>query len=70
MISMAEVKLRAARETWEEAKKAWQQALADVNVAKTEWEQAQAEFYGDRNVMVSAAGCGGCTGCSTGKGCH
>ena len=70
MISMAEVKLRAAREEWELAKKAWQQSLANVNVAKGEWEKAQAEFYGDRQVMASAAGCGSCNGCSTGKGCH
>lgn len=68
MISMAEVKLRAARDTWEQAKKAWQQSLADVNVAKQEWEQAQSEFYGDRNAMTSAAGCGNCTGCATGIG--
>ena len=34
------------------------------------WEKAQAEFYGDRQVMASAAGCGSCNGCSTGKGCH
>lgn len=69
MISMAEVELRAARTEWLAAKAKWVQSLADVNKAKTEWEAAQEKFYGDRNVMSSAAGCGGCSGCGTGKGC-
>ena len=63
MMTMAEVKFRAAKQTWEEAKVAWQLALAEVNVAKTEWESAQAEFFGSKSAMTSAAGCGSCTGC-------
>ncbi len=69
MISMAELNLRAAKDTWETAKAAWQQSLKDVNEAKLEWERAQTAFYGNVNVMSSAASCGGCTGCNTGKGC-
>lgn len=68
-MTMAELKLRTAHTAWLEAKAVWQKSLADVNIAKTEWEQAQAEFYGDRSVMTSAASCGGCTSCTTG-GCH
>jgi hypothetical protein len=69
MISMAEIELRVAHEEWIKAKAAWVKALADVNVAKTEWEAAQAKFYGGNNAMGSAAGCGSCSGCSTGRGC-
>lgn len=71
MMTMAELNLRAAKDSWDKAKKAWQQSLVDVNEAKVDWEKAQAEFYGDRNVMTSAASCGssgGCNGCSSG-GC-
>lgn len=67
MISMAELNLRAAKDSWDKAKAAWQQSLKDVNEAKVEWEKAQAEFYGNVQVMSSAASCGSCTGCSTGK---
>lgn len=70
MMTMAEVKMRVAHMEWLEAKKAWGQALANINVAKVNWESAQAEFYGTSNAMSNAAGCGGCNGCSTGKGCQ
>lgn len=62
MISMAEIKMRAAHTDWLEAKQAWSKALQAINVAKREWEEAQHEFYGDRNAMTSAASCAGCTG--------
>lgn len=69
MMTIAEAKMRTAHTEWLTAKAAWTKSLVDINKAKQEWEQAQAEFYGDTNVMSSAAGCGSCTGCSTGKGC-
>jgi len=66
LISIAEVELRAAHTDWQEAKAKWSQALADINEAKRTWEQAQAKFYQDKNIMTSAAGCGGCIGRRTG----
>jgi hypothetical protein len=66
MMTMAEIELRAAHEDWIKAKIAWQAALQAINDAKKDWEEAQAKFYGDRNVMSSA--CAGCTGCGLNKG--
>lgn len=71
MMTMAELNLRAAKDTWEKAKLAWQQSVMNINAAKIEWQNAEAEFYGERNVMSSAASCGtsgGCSGCTSG-GC-
>jgi hypothetical protein len=62
MMTMAEVKMRAAHADWLEAKRQWTEALKAINIAKTEWEIAQHEFYGDYNAMTSVAGCAGCTG--------
>ena len=70
MMTIAEAKLRTARVGWVQAKQAWGEALAAINAAKMEWELAQDEFYGSKNAMSTAAGCGSCTGCSTGKGCQ
>jgi hypothetical protein len=68
MISMAEVKLRAANAEWEQAKRDWTVALSIINRAKLDWQLAQDEFFGEIKI-ASAAACGGCTGCSTGGGC-
>jgi hypothetical protein len=65
MMTLAEVNMRVAHNEWLEAKRQWALALQAINIAKSEWEQAQAEFYGDRQAMTSAANCGSCTGCST-----
>jgi hypothetical protein len=70
MMTIAEVKMRAAHADWLLAKQAWGAALTAINAAKLEWENAQAEFYGSKNAMSTAAGCGSCTGCSTGRGCQ
>lgn len=70
MISIAEVEFRAAYTDWEQAKKNWTAALSVINRAKMDWENAQLKFFGNVNVMSSAASCGsGCGGCSTG-GCN
>jgi len=62
MMTLAEVNMRVAHNEWLEAKRQWALALQAINIAKQEWEQAQAEFYQDKNIMSSAAGCGGCIG--------
>ena len=68
MMTMAEIKMRAAHIEWLEAKRQWALALQAINIAKQEWEQAQEEFYGNNNFVAAnaAAHCGSCTGCSTG----
>lgn len=70
MMTIAEVEMRAAHADWLLAKQAWGAALTAINAAKQEWEAAQDKFYGSKKAMSNAAGCGGCNGCSTGKGCQ
>jgi hypothetical protein len=40
--------LRNAHDSWLQAKKAWQQALVEINSEKRIWELAQAKFYQER----------------------